>query len=77
MPIPLIIAGIAILAGAGGVAYGCDQHDKRVKEQKKFRKYRKKTERKVSDLESRLNEKNRQVRVLAEELKKQKRKKTA
>jgi hypothetical protein len=72
MPIPLIIAAVAF--GIGGIAYGCDQHSKRANEQSEFRSYRRKTEKKVSDLETRLNEKNRQVRVLSEELKRQRRK---
>ena len=59
--IPLIF----VLIGSGGAFFGVDQHKKRKKEQAAFRASIDELERQLTDLKSRLGEKNEQVRTLA------------
>lgn len=70
-----IIAGVAVLFGIGGAAYGADQHHKRMSEQERFRREKASLnqrlatkEREYRPLLARLGEKNYQVRTLADEI---------
>ena len=72
--VPVII-GISALLAIGGVAYGCDQENKRKEEQKRARTEIAKLKNQISKLERKhdrllpvLGKRNYQVRVLAGEI---------
>ena len=79
MPFPVAIIVIAAVASAiGGVGYGADQHDQRVREKRKAKSVRKEIRRledRIADqerthaaLKASLGAKNQQVRDLAAEI---------
>ena len=72
--IPVVVIASALVA-VGGIAYGCDQADKREEEQKRARAKIAKLENRISELERKydhllpvLGKKNRQVRALADKI---------
>ena len=72
--IPVVFIASALLA-IGGIAYGCDQADKREEELKRERAEIGKLKNRISELEQEhahllpaLGKKNRQVRALADEI---------
>ena len=69
------VIGVSALLAIAGVAYGCDQKNKREEEQKRARAKDVKLEKRISKLERKhgylqrvLGKKNRQVRALADEI---------
>ena len=72
--IPVVVAASALIAVAG-VAYGCDQENKREEEQERSRNKIAKLEKRISKLEQvhdhllpELGKRNDQVRYLADEI---------